>query len=301
MPVELPPTVQRNGTRLLLRSPSGFIIEATTGADDGVLAAFYADYDQAFVLENEKEALDGFVACHALNHGDAYVDLVQRYGPFREFTLIVRDATTQARLAGANFIIFPVETLDAAGPVLSMNLSYVFVNVNARKQGVFARLVRDMPSIAFRLFAETNAHDLLENWLSRSTADPNFVPPLYMFIEQNDPDRMSAEDYARDTAYTGLDQRARNAMWTRLGARIIDFPYVQPPLSAEQEADDGLFYGVIGYPEPRLSACLLREHLLRFFGVSVLKGQPISTNAAASRQIARLGEMCQSGTTIALR
>jgi hypothetical protein len=95
----------RNRTRLV--SVAGFVIDATTSADDGLLREFYSDYDRAFVLENEKEGYDGFAECLKLNHGDAYADLVKRYGPFREFVLVVRDPKTGARLGGANFIIFP--------------------------------------------------------------------------------------------------------------------------------------------------------------------------------------------------
>lgn len=50
-----------------LQSPSGLLIEASTGSADGVLDQVYQDYDAAFVLENEKEGRDGFVECLALN------------------------------------------------------------------------------------------------------------------------------------------------------------------------------------------------------------------------------------------
>src|SRR5262249_58288759 len=96
-----------NGRRRLV-STSGFVIDATTSAEDGLLQEFYGDYDRAFVLENEKEGYDGFVECLRLNDGDQYADLVRRYGPFREFVIVVREAATGARLAGANFIIFPL-------------------------------------------------------------------------------------------------------------------------------------------------------------------------------------------------
>src|SRR5262245_6463419 len=122
----------RNGTRLSLVSTSGLAIEATTAADDGLLEKFYRDYDGAFVLENEKEGYDGFAECLGLNAGDQYVSLVGRYGPFREFVLVVRDPATGARLGGANFIIFPVSPATARDLVLSINLNYVFVNAELR-------------------------------------------------------------------------------------------------------------------------------------------------------------------------
>src|SRR5262245_7707284 len=157
----------RSGARLRFVSSSGFVIDATTSADDGVLREFYSDYDRAFVLENEKEGYDGFAECLRLNHGDAYADLVKRYGPFREFVLVVREAKTKARLGGANFIIFPISPASKRGVVLSMNLNYVFVNPEARQKGVFRRLMGDMPNIAYRLFARSNSSDLPEKWRAK--------------------------------------------------------------------------------------------------------------------------------------
>src|SRR5256885_165890 len=119
----------RAATRLSLVSASGLAIEATTGADDGLLEEFYRDYDGAFVLENEKEGYDGFAECLGLNAGDQYANLVGRYGPFREFVAVVRDPATGARLGGANFIIFPVSGVAAHDLVLSINLNYVFVKI----------------------------------------------------------------------------------------------------------------------------------------------------------------------------
>jgi hypothetical protein len=45
--------------RIQLRSPSGLLIEASTGSSDGVLDQFYQDYDAAFIPDNEKERSRG--------------------------------------------------------------------------------------------------------------------------------------------------------------------------------------------------------------------------------------------------
>jgi hypothetical protein len=282
----------RNGTRLSLVSASGLAIDATTTADDGLLEEFYRDYDGAFVLENEKEGYDGFAECLGLNAGDQYANLVGRYGPFREFVVVVRDPATGARLGGANFIIFPVSGAAARELVLSINLNYVFVNAQLRRKGVFRQLMGDLPALAFRLFAETNSSDL-----------PNATwgePQVYIFIEQNDPFRMSREDYDRDTELTGLDQVARIGLWSRLGARIVDFPYVQPPLSKDQDADDTLAYAVLGAPDADLDACLLRAHLERFFGISVLKGADLSVEPTAAAQLSELAVRCKDNRRVLL-
>src|SRR5690606_3894893 len=102
------------------------------------------------------------------------------------------------------------------------------------------------------------------------------------------------------TLHTGLDQLARIGIWTRLGANIIDFPYVQPPLTADQQADPNLVLAVLGTDASALSACLLHDHLERFFGISVLKGRPPADNPAAAAQLRLLRAGCETGETIAL-
>jgi GNAT superfamily N-acetyltransferase len=279
--------VVADGTRLRLVSTAGFVIDATTSAKDGLLKEFYSDYDRAFVLENEKEGYGGFVECLKLNHGNAYAALVKRYGPFREFVMVVRDPKTDARLAGANFIIFPVLPAGKREIVLSMNLNYVFVNPEARRMGVFRRLMGDLPQIAYRLFAQSNPRDVPEPGRVKARKSKS-QPRVYIFIEQNDPFRMSVEDYDRDTNLTGLDQVARIGLWSRLGAKIVDFPYVQPPLSKDQDADETLAYAVLGAPGTALDTGLLRSHLERFFGISVLKGADLSAEPAAKAQLSEL-------------
>jgi hypothetical protein len=291
--------VVANGTRLRLVSGSGFLIEATTSAEDGVLKEFYSDYDRAFVLENEKEGYDGFVECLKLNHGDAYANLVKRYGPFREFVMVVREPKTDLRLGGANFIIFPVSGAGKPDVALSMNLNYVFVNPEARRKGVFGRLMGDLPNIAYRLFAQSNPRDLPEQWRAKGQKR-KFQPQVYIFIEQNDPFRMSAEDYDRDTKLTGLDQVARIGLWSRLGAKIVDFPYVQPPLSKDQDADETLAFAVLGATGAALDAGLLRSHLERFFGISVLKGADLSAELAATAQLSQLTKAGQRNQRVPL-
>src|SRR5436190_9779331 len=171
--------VIRTGERLHTVSPSGLAIRATTSADDGVLAEFYRDYDVAFVLANEKENYDGFAECLALNGGADYAELSMKFGPFREFVLVAYEGEGGARIGGANFIAFPIG-LRQTEPVLSINLNYIFINQPFRRRGLFKRLVRDMPEIAFRLLSTTNAEDMPNAWRKDR-------PQIVTFIEQNDP------------------------------------------------------------------------------------------------------------------
>src|SRR5262249_24390137 len=112
--------------------------------------------------------------------------------------------------------------------------------------------------------------------------------------------RMPAEDYARDTDLTGLDQLARIGIWARLGAKIIDFDYVQPALSSAQSADENLVLAVLGASGEVLSACLLRQHLLRFFAISVLKGGDPPPGPTGGPQAAGLQRLCEEGRQVNL-
>jgi hypothetical protein len=163
-----------------------------------------------------------------------------------------------------------------------MNLNYLYVLPEQRRKGYFARLLAAVGEVA------------------REVLGANAEAETLIFIEQNDPLKMSAEDYERDTQHSGLDQIERLHMWARLGARIVDFPYVQPPLSEHQDADDTLLYSVLGARSDSLDACLLRAHLERFFGISVLKGDSLDGSPPARAQLDQLKAACARGETIAL-
>jgi hypothetical protein len=289
--LRLPDTrVEANGTCLRVRSAAGLTYEGTTSSCDGLLEEFFAAYDQAFVLPNEKEGLAGFAACLRLNQGCQYDRLCRHYGPFREFIVAVRVAGEL--VGGLNFIAFPLVDPDANRPALSVNLNYIFVLAPHRRRGVLKRMVGDLPTVALALFAHS------ETSLTGDGAVSS--PGVYIFIEQNDPYRMSARDYALDTEVTGLDQLARIALWARQGARIIDFAYVQPALTAEQAADPNLVYAVLGASRPTLHPEFLRQHLERFFAISVLKGGDPRSNAEARQQLDSLAARAAEGARLAL-
>jgi hypothetical protein len=288
-----PLTIEAHGTLLKAASPAGLSYEATTSASP-VLEDFFAAYDSAFVLANEKEGLAGFAACLELNHGARHEALRARYGPSREYVVAVRDAQ-DAVVGGLNFIAFPVIDPDGGGQALSLNLNYIFVAPAQRRGGVFKTMAAELPALAMALFAHTNPGDL-----PAPTGAHSPQPRVYVFIEQNDPYRMTPEDYARDSLATGLDQLARIALWARRGARIVDFDYVQPALSEGQEADRTLVYAVLGVEAPALHPDLLRQHLERFFAISVLKGRDPHSCAEAHRQLAQLEDLAAAGGRIAL-
>lgn len=233
-------------------SSSGLELEVTTAYDTKTFREFFAEYDKVFVLPAEKEEASGFAACLALNRGPGHARLAAEYGDFLELCLVARDAGVL--IGGANLIAlrFPGPNGD---PTVTSNLNYIFTTGAARGKGYFRRLLAAIRPLVVSIFPG---------------------PEPLIFVEQNDPFRMTDEAYAEDTARAGIDQFDRLLAWAKVGARVLDFPYVQPGLSADQPADDTLVYALLDPPADRLPASVLREHLRRFFAISVAKGEPLT-------------------------
>lgn len=284
--------IEPRAALLQARSTAGLTYEASTSAMGDVFETFFAAYDNSFVLENEKEGSSGFAECLALNEGAGYQALCSRYGPFREFVVVVRDPSATV-LGGLNFITFPLPDPDGTEHLLSLNLNYIFVVPSQRGRGVFRSLVSELPDLALALFRHTNMGDVPAEWDAHQ-------PTVHAFIEQNDPYRMTPQDYLLDTQATGVDQLARIAIWARLGAKIIDFPYVQPALTVAQKADPNLVYAVLGTKASSLHPALLCQHLRRFFAISVLKGGDPDDNPEAQRQLRSLAALKSAGARPAL-
>lgn len=254
-----------------------FPLETTDRSDDATFRDFYAGYCQSFVLPDEMEDEEGFAACLALNHGAEYERLSALHGPYREHCVVMRDGAGRA-MAGANYIAVD-HSRGSSRPCVTANLNYIFVLPDYRGAGRFSALVRAVRAQIGGLFGP-------------STED------ALVFIEQNDPLRMSAEDYERDTRFTGMDQFDRLGIWARQGALVVDFGYSQPPLSADQEADGNLVYSVMGASESHLHPRLLAHHLGAFFGISVMKGGALPP--VASQQLDQLEALAQSGGRVDL-
>ncbi len=257
--------------------PSGLAVTATLNPASPVLQEFYDGYEKAFVLPNEREELDGFRDCLALNLPPRRDALERRYGSFREIVLIARDGAQGPMIGGANLIGFAPAKFpgDDGPPPMTINLNYLFTVTGARRRGFLRALLESVAPTARAMLG-------LEPTL-----------PALTFIEQNDPLRMNVDDYVRDTKATGLDQVDRIAIWARLGALVVDFAYVQPPLSATQAPEESLVFSVLGAKAPRLSACRLEHHLRRFFAISVLKGGSPDDMPSAKVQLAALADLCR--------
>lgn len=237
----------------------GVRVSVTSEPRSPVLSRFFEGYDRAFILPDEREEFDGFVRCLALNetHRDAFG---RRHC---EVAMVFEDADGTL-LGGANFLA----ATTAAGDTATVALNYVYVESAARGRGLLRRTLADVRRTALTML------DL--------AADG---PQPVLFIEQNDPLRLTDEAYAADSGHSGLDQVDRLSIWARVGAQVVDFPYVQPALSAEQQPDDSLIYAAIGYPGDAVPARLLHDHFQSFFGISVLKGEAEAPGGPAARQL----------------
>jgi hypothetical protein len=280
------PIVPASGTHWSMSSADGLRIDVSSTAGGKVFADFFAGYDRAFILPDEKEDEEGLRACLALNHGTAYERVSARFGPFREVILTAREDGQP--VGGANLISFPLPSRsgDTDSSIISTNLNYIYIDAAFRRRGYFRRLVAALDTVVRCLFESGSAEAAPRRHL--------------VFFELNDPFRLSEESSERDTGHSGLDQFARVGIWARLGARIVDFPYVQPALSEDQAPDGSLGYGVLGAAGTALGACVLHDHLERFFGISVFKGKEPLDDPAAKEQLIELRKHCASNQAIPL-
>jgi hypothetical protein len=160
-----------------------------------------------------------------------------------------------------NFICFPMDN------ALTVHTTYVFVAPAWRGCGLLRGVYRTIENIARAYGRDCGLADDL---------------PVLFVGEQKDPFRMTLAAFRTAAAADAPDAFDRLAMWGQLGARMLRFRYVLPPLTMCGAPDDSLFLRVLfrdevggAHPDapPRhVDARVLQEHLRRFFGLSVAKG-----------------------------
>ena len=262
--------------RWRLNLGDGLYVLGTDSPHSLLLERFYEGYDKAFIIPSEREELEGFVKCLSLNSTLAR----KSERRFRELIFVLHGENHNV-LGGANFLA--VEHLGRTPhPRVSVNLNYLFVDGAARGRGLSRAMLGAVTSLACRGIG-----------VSESEA-------AVIFIEQNDPIRLSSADYAADTAHSGMDQIERLAVWAKLGAKVVDIDYRQPPLSSSQATNDGLIYAAINLPGANMDACYLHDHLYAFFEISVFKGQDPCESPIANPQLERLAALCRGAERIRL-
>lgn len=262
----------------------GYVFVATSDPSSPIVQKFYHGYQKAFTLANESETEDAFVKCLTLNGGKNYPALAARYGAFREYLAVLHDAGAagQPVIGGANFICLPQEGGGTHGSLTTVHLNYVYVVPEKRGQGFLHRMIAEVRRTAAAYAVE------------QGQVNPNIL----IFLEQNDPLAMSAADGETDLYVSGIAPADRIFAWGRMGAKIIDFPYVQPPLSSEKQAEPALVLAVIGLDAAALPAATLYGHLRKFFAISVLKGHAPETQTDAAQQLLKLQPMMRDSETL---
>ena len=231
---------------------------------DALLQKFWTIYDRSFVLPDEKETMEGFLACLAFNQAPLHAPLRDLYGPFRECLVVMEE---DEPVAAANFFAFTTPE-PRQGQRTSLHLSYACVAPEHRRRGHLRGLI-----------------DACRQGAVEAVGPSSDGKPPLVFLEMNNPDRLTAEEEEQDRRVSGLTSEQRLAIWRKHGVRILDLPYVQPPPSADQGAEEGLLLGVIGGSSEPLPSSLVASYLERFLGISVLKTGRARENACAAALI----------------
>ena len=194
----------------------------------------YFLYRSIFTDKNEAENFDGINAGLELNSNK---QLQKQYGKFKEcWVAAIEDGKV---IGGINYTVFKIPSLD----ITTAHINYLFTLKEYRGKGIGTSLVNHI----------------------KETSNPK-----YIFCEQNDPEKMSPEEIQEHLKSSGISAEARNEWWAMRGFVKLNFTYIQPPLTEDDDFATGMF----------LSSCpattdvkVVKEHLRRFFYISVLKGR----------------------------
>ena len=197
--------------------------------------AVYNLYRSIFPDENEAEDLEGLRAQDALE-GNA--ELVSRYGRFRQFWMVLYEGGKPK--SGVNFQVFRIPEHKAT----TIHICYIFTAKDSRGKGYASELLERIDSLG---------------------ADA-------VFIEVDDPKKMPEEVMEESIRCSGITPKKRLSWWKHRGYVPLDFPYVQPPLSADKQPADWMLLAVKTRKKKLLNE-LLSAHLRRFFYLAVLKNR----------------------------
>ena len=261
------------------------VLDTTDDPNSPLVDEFYRGYQESFILPDETEDLAAFKTCLSFNHGSTGEALRSRFGEFSEYVAIIRPPRTPdaAMLGGANFIVIPHAHRAGQHGLVTVHLNYSFVAPAHRRQGHLRGLISGVESVASQFASARGATS------SR----------VLILFEQNDPFLLTVAEENVDTQVAGISQLERVHTWARLGAAILDFAYVQPPLSPDKQPERRLALGILGLANAEfLGSCVLHDHLHRFFAISVLKGRDPQTEPSAAQQLVSLASECARGRPV---
>ncbi len=230
-----------------------FVFEEVESSGSLLFEEFFAIYEAAFPIEDEREGVEAFDAILGLNRDRRVQDA---FGPYREVVAAVRSWDGGPVIGGHVFGI-------VSGP-LHRRLGYA-----ASIQGIYSFLHPDhrgsVPIAAFSAYCRSMATRIFGHGMT----SPRVAPIL---MEVNNPLRMRPDEIVMDREVSGLDPSRRYGFWHRSGYSPLDVCYVQPRLRDDAEPIRYLDLFCSRDSGPSLSADLLIAHLRAFLSVSVLKG-----------------------------
>jgi hypothetical protein len=232
--------------------------EEISPADTEAFAKFYAIYSELFPLANEREPPEAFHEIAGLN---TRADMQARFGPWREFVTGIRNGDGGPLVGGNIFGVTTSQAHVAFGCQASIQDIYLFLVPEARGRGAVADAQPYMESQALTAFG-----------LDASTGK---TAPL-IFLEVNNPMRMTTVEIEQDTASSGFNPYQRYAFWKRQGYAPLDLRYVQPPLRPDASAVRYLDLFCTAGLADAIPAELIAAHLNAFISMSVLKGRAAS-------------------------
>ncbi|MCH8004253.1 MAG: GNAT family N-acetyltransferase [Nanoarchaeota archaeon] len=224
--------------------------------DDPNFSKVYDLYSRVFTLEQEMEPEEGLKQVLELNTEPKFGNL---YGPMKEQWLVMSHPLIDKVIGASNISMYLFDDLSSR-TVGTMHETYVMVAPEYRRIGIGSLLLK------------RNSELLMDFWLENEQDAPFANPNMYVFNEQNDPLRMTVEEYIADTKSSGIDQCDRLIWWQRRNYGELEFNYVQPPL--DENSDPCYFLTLnIRTNQDYVPSSLVLMHLQRFVHFSVLKGK----------------------------
>ena len=237
------------------RTPSRSLVsfEEIDSSRSSAFGPFHALYEAAFPLEDEREEIEAFDAIIALNRD---LSIQAAYGPYREVVSAIRVEPDGPVIGGHVFGIASSEDHRRAGWAASVQGIYSFVRPDRRGQVPMRSLIDYSRTTALRQFGGDGIAAQ--------------APPIFM--EVNNPLRMTDEQIVRDRESSGMDPFRRYLFWMRTGFTPLMVDYVQPRLRADADPIRYLDLFCSNDARPGIPAAVVLQHLHAFLSISVLKG-----------------------------
>jgi len=219
------------------------------------LKRFYSSYGKIFTLPEERESYSGFRKIMSFN---GRKDLIAKYGFFEE--MIISYTYNQEVIAAVNFAVYSTPNFIQKNYKINgtSHIIYIFVNEKYRKHGLGTKLVLD----------------------AEKTAEKISKGNVLFFIDVNNPLKMSSRQKIEDKK-AGISEKNRILWWGNRGFRKLHFNFILPPLE-----DKPCRYLMLAAKtnKTKIPSDIIREHLERFFSISVLKGKDAETDFYFKRE-----------------